>query len=203
MLRPGFLSTLVVSWLFVSSAPASELVPVSQDRWVSVHAFAQDFMGSDEDSASLAAPDFNLFQVDTTVTATITFATAFGQGAQTSEIMDASMTATGDISATGEGFDYDASFVADGRSHFEVTFDVTAPLSFTLSGEISASGLQCSTTVVLDGPSGTIASLSARNQTTPVLETGTMGVGTYTLVVDSDGRAFGDFFTFFFGIQPN
>lgn len=197
MLRTGFLSTLVVSWLFVSPASGSELVPVSQDRWVSVHAFAQDFMGSDEDSASLAAPDFGLFQADTTVTATITFATAFGQGSQTSEILSASMTATGDMSASGDGFDYDASFVADGGSHFEVTFDVTEPLSFTLSGEISASGVLSTTTVALDGPSGSIVAISAANQTTPILETGMLVPGTHTLVVDADGTGFGDFFSFF------
>jgi flagellar hook assembly protein FlgD len=198
MSRTGSLLTLVVSWLFVSPALGSDLiVPVSQDRWVFAFAFAQDFMGEDEDSATVAASDFGLFQADTTVTATISFATAFGQASQTSEIQSASMQATGDISATGEGFDYDASFVAEGQSHFEVTFDVTPPVSFILSGDISASGVLSTTTVTLDGPSGPIVAISAANQTTPILETGAMEPGTHTLVVDAHGRGFGDFFTFF------
>jgi hypothetical protein len=167
MLRTGSLLTLVVSWLFVSPALGSDLI----------------------------APVS--FQADTAVTASVPFAIASSAGSQTSQIQGASMQATGDISAEGESFDYDAFTTADGQSHFEVTFDLTGPASFTLSGEISASGPQCSTTVALDGPSGPIAAISAMNQTTPILETGTMEPGTYTLVADADGRAFGDFFIFF------
>jgi hypothetical protein len=198
MLRTGSLLTLIALWLFASPALGGGFIaPASQDRWVTVSAYAQDFIGTDEDSASLAASDFGLFEADTTVTATIAFAVAFGQGSQTSEILGDSLQATGDISATGEGFDYDASFVAEGQSHFEVTFDVAAPLSFTLSGEISASGVLSTTTVALDGPSGPMVAISAGNQTTPILEAGTMEPGTHTLVVDAHGTGFGDIFSFF------
>ena len=202
MRRIVSLLTLSVSCFcfFVAPVMAVDLIdPVSQNRYVSVSALAvDDFIPeTDQDSDSLAAPDFGLFQVTTGADASVTTAVASSAGSQTSEIFGDSLQTSGSISASAESHDYEAFGQASGTSRCEVTFDVTSPSVFTLSGDVAAFD-NGDASVTLDGPSGMIVSVSAiENQTTPVLETGGLVPGTYSLVASASGLAYGSFFVAF------
>jgi hypothetical protein len=198
VIRVTWLPTLVLGFLGVPRASADLLSPVGQDRFVTVSAEAVDTAvpASDYDTDGFSASDFGPIDVSRTANASIATASASAGAAQSSQILGDSIRATGDVSGTGTGLDYSAYGQAAAESHCEVTFDVTAPSSFALSGSLAAAGIGVSS-VTLEGPSGTVASVDgASNQTTPVSESGPLSPGTYTLVVEASGSAYADFFVF-------
>ena len=169
------------------------IVPTAQSRTVAATAHAQDSQTSGDDSDSDLAPDFGPF--DRAVSATVLLAGALGAGtgSQDSEILPIAIRAAGSHSANGEGWEPGGAGNATGSSHFEVTFDLTEDADYAMTGTLEAfdSG---STTLQLTGPSGTIHFLSPSNESIVVAEVGNLLAGSYTLVIESSGSAFGDFF---------
>ena len=202
MLRSTCVMVLCASGILAGPAGAVDLLtPVSQARSVSVTALAVDFAlsESDQQSDSLAAPDFGLFDFDTVVDAVVTNAVASASGLQVSEVLGDSILAAGAMSATADSYNYEAQGQSSGASRCEVVFDVAASTFFTLAGSLSALGTGASS-LTLDGPSGTLVSLSAgTNQTTPVAEAGSLEPGTWTFGVTATGSALADFFVFLQG----
>ena len=201
MFRSIAFRTTLGSCLLATPGAADVLVPVSHDRWIGVHALAVDlgFPESDEVSDSLTASTFGVFQADTTVAASVMNAVATCSAAQMSQILAASIVATGSMSASGDGYDYEARGTANGASQCDVTFNVNEHSLFTLSGSLTAAGTAVSG-VTLDGPSGTVAMVTGgANQTTPVLATGVLMSGTYSLSASVSGSAIGDFFVYVTG----
>lgn len=181
----------VASSLAVSVATGATLTPVTQNRSVTVYAYADDFSQSSEDSDARSAADFGPFQETVTALAALPGLSAESSSEQDSEVLADSLRAAGSATASARSEVGDAFATADGDSRFEVTFDLAGAVSHTITGELSAA-LDGFALIRLTGPAGVVYAASAVNQTVPVADAGLLLPGTYTLLARANGTVFAE-----------
>jgi|GEM_PF-1856735 len=181
------------------SAEAFQLItPVSQDRYVSGSADADDFVTFLSDDDSEAAVDFSPFIG--AAAASLNHSDFFAQagGTQDSEIGGSSISATGSHFANSEV--YESPWLAEslGISEMTVTFDLTAPSSFSLTGMVSSNDFGISDVSLRDSSNTYLGgSTSIGNESFPVNDQGFLASGQYTL----RARTHGDTVTNSFGFD--
>ncbi len=194
------------SLLAVVLAPATSadlLDPVSQERFVSGSAYAENYSTSesDSDSDSATASDFGLFNEARSATAEITDAYSSGGGWQNSVITSVGIDAAGSSFANAEAYDWDTWSDASGRSKCSVVFDVDVQCDFVLDVYLAAydDGF---VSVTFNGPAGAVVWIDEpyNNEVTTV-ETGTLDPGEHTLTLDATSSAYGDPFTYGYGFS--
>jgi len=186
-------------FLLSGSAAAQLLVPVTQDRSISG---TGDIFGPEtiSDSDSDQALDFLQFDSGAAVTVDNGFALGSGGGTQDSELLDASVIASGSAFANGESYDFEWEGSASGRSTMRYDFTLTAKAAYTISGEIAAfdngdtiMDLSNNTTSFENdfafGPSDIVVINAA----------GILEPGDYKFVVESTASAYGSGFNFDYG----
>ncbi|NNE43312.1 MAG: hypothetical protein HKN12_03815, partial [Gemmatimonadetes bacterium] len=195
MNRGSLALSLAATLLAVSATGAATLTPVAQNRQVTGSSFAMDSATSNTDSDSHTAPDFSAFNQGASALVSLSGALGAGSGHQNSQLTATAITAVGGHAANGEGWEESGWGDGSGRSLFDVTFTVDASVDYSLTGAIEAfdSG---DTQIDFSGPGGVIYQDWANGIILPVSQTGTLAPGTYTLLIDSQGGAYGDFFSY-------
>lgn len=164
-------------------ASAALIVPQSQDR--SITAFADSdsqFGGYQSDSQSASAPDFGPWSESVTALLPLSNANA----AQNSTIGDAAVFGTGSAS-TFAGGDLGSNTSAAASSDLFVTFRVTIPATFSISGGLASNSSSIApteyATFVFGGAEGPIYSQTADmfNPSVTLLASGSLLPGVYTI----------------------
>lgn len=179
-------------------ASADVLTPVSQNRFVTGSAYAEDDGGTPNDSESetFTAPDFGPFSEAASGQATTPNALGSGGSWQDSTILPGSITAAGSAFANGEGYDFGAFGDGSGESRMEVTFDLAVASSYTLTGDANAYDDGSSVMFFENTATGLLHVVSAAGpaEEIPYAFGGTLAPGQYKLTVYASGSAYGDLF---------
>jgi len=191
-LFPSLCALLVLS----GSATAQLVVPISQDRSVSG---SGDLFGPETVSESDAdqAVDFSPFVSNAAVTVDNGFALGSGGGIQDSQLLAASVVASGSAFANGESYDFDWDGSASGRSELIYEFTLTAKSSYQITGDIAAYDNGSSLVFLLQNSMFLSGESAAGPSEEIVLNlSGILDPGDYELVVRASGGAYGSGFYF-------
>lgn len=177
-------SALVICLLAVGAQARAEVVLLSQSR--SVYASGAVLWAS---SDSLLAPDFGPFEADIRAVGVGTLGGfAEGSATQVSEIHTGRFSIHGRASAAAQngGWSNVEYAQSTGRSSFEVLFEVSQPVLFSLAGVLAHSG----TCLQLDrdGASFLFFHPDGKNEIA-VSEVGILPSGAYTLIVNASASA--------------
>ena len=170
----------------------AEIVPLAQTRSVDAYAFASSPTGEDEHSEDDAAPDFGPWTGAAGASAVSGEAFANAAAEQTSQILPAMLTATGSVGGAAEGWDFKSFADSDAESLFDLTFVVSFPSTFSLSGTLGVfdSG---SASVMLSGPGGMpiYTNFGGFNEEIPFSTGGALSGGQYQLIARTRANLFG------------
>ena len=172
-------SALVICLLAVAAQAGAQVVLVSQSRSVYADAWLLDYH-----SDSLSAPDFGLFEEDISASAASPFdGFAVGSATQVSEVQTGhfSIHGTASFDAQDGGWSNPIYAHSNGRSSFEVLFEVSEPTPFSFAGALAHSG--ASLQLDRDGAPYLSFEPEGNNEIISVSEVGIFEPGAYTLTV--------------------
>lgn len=179
-------SVLIICMLAVAAQASAEVVLLSQSRSVYGYVYAWSGTFPDQDSEFLSAPDFDLFDEEINIGAYTLNASADASSIQESDIQTGHFLIHGSATASALGGDWiePGSGYADGRSDFEVIFEVVTPELYSLTGYLVFASLQ------LDWNGEPYLSFNLDgNEEISVSEDGVLEPGTYTLTVNASAEA--------------
>jgi hypothetical protein len=178
----------IVSFIFLMVCTQAAMVQagtvafIEQERYVQADILWGDpDEGGGEDHALDFAYDYGLF--DSTVSVSLGTGWLWASAGQLSEIVGATVTASGSAESWGGG-EWEC---AEGVSSFSLTFELSAAQEFSIAGSLSADGLSSTAGILFTGPVGTILdeSVSPRHGDPPMYAefniSGTLDPGRYTL----------------------
>lgn len=173
------------------------LTPISQTRQVSGSGEVADNFGGEsfDDSHSASAPDFLAFQEGASVNVGPDQGLGSGGGTQDSSLDAFAMVATGSAFANAESYEFDWYASADGLSEFDVTFELTEEVDYTLTG-MTAAYDNGQVVVELRTGAGAIVFSTGGGGEIPFQASGTLASGLYELQARADGSCFASDFEF-------
>jgi hypothetical protein len=178
---------VIIILLYTANVHGGMIELINQERYVQADIQWGDPQdpqnpGGGEDHALDSASDYGLF--DSAVSVSLGTGWLWASASQLSEILGATVTASG--SADSGGVDLWAG--ATGVSSFSLTFDLIAQQEFSIAGSLSADGLASNAGILFTGPAGTILdeSVSPKFWWDPPMHavfsiSGTLDPGRYTL----------------------
>lgn len=201
--RSPTLFALALPFLLSVSASHADIVPTSQNRYVrSVGDAYDNFGASDSELDTASAPAFSPFVNNVAATGSLPDAFGTGTAIQSSSIFPTHIIASGSSSANSESYFDDNYGLSNGRSYFEVTFNLTAASGYTITGEMGG----------FDDGFGQLSLRNDQNFYHVTYETpyngsdilnfsGSLPIGTYTLTIDARSDAYADPYEFRYGFS--
>ena len=184
---------LVICMLAVAAQASAEIVLLSQSRSVSGFAAASDpNFGYEEDSDTILASDFGLFEEEISIDVYSSWSSAHCSAAQNSEVQTGHFSIHGSAATAVDPDWWSASGGnAVGRSEFEVIFEVLTPTPFSLIGSLATTkydrGSFGGAELQLDLDGETYLSFYVHNDDDDlsVSEVGILEPGVYTLILNA------------------
>lgn len=176
-----------------SAALAGGIVPTSQLREVYGDAEASDGIQTVTDDEHHEATLYEPFSASASAYAEVIDAFGSGGGWQNSTITGTSISASGSHFGNSESYAFNTESYGSGRSIFEITFEITSAVDFSIDVTIEAydNGF---TSFSFTGPSGPVITVDPPfNQMNQASTSGILAPGVYTMIARSRGgtSAFG------------
>ena len=188
----------------VVATHAASIVLIEQRRTLNTYVATGDGDEKAMDSNAKQAIGDGLFDTSASIVISVPNAYAHAIAWQNSELGPSALVAESGISVSGGVIDPDDGFgwgVAESESHFEITFSITAPTSYSLKGEIKLDGEGEGTTYVqLSDASKMLHRWQTAEYYNPIVTFNTMGflnAGEYKLEVESYALGGGDVVSLF------
>ncbi len=197
------LFALALPFMLSVSASRADIVPTSQNRYIRATGDAYDNFGaSDSELDTASTATFGPFVSNAAATGTLPDAFGTGTAIQSSSIFPTHIIASGSSSANSESYFDDNYGLSDGRSHVEVTFDLTAPSGYTITGEMGGFDGGFGQLSLRDDQSTWYVTYETPFNGSDILNlSGTLAAGSYTLTIDVRSDAYADPYEFRYGFS--